>query len=106
MLEVTSTSSEVELGVDFAQIYRNSNLYERNKDLVISLGVPPSGSNPLSFPTRFSQNAWGQYTSCLWRLHLSYWRSPSYSLKRIQYTLVVSLFFGIVFWGHGREMNN
>ena len=28
MLEVTSTSSEAEIGVDFAQIYQNSTLYE------------------------------------------------------------------------------
>jgi len=28
MLEVTSRSAEAELGVDFAQIYRESSLYE------------------------------------------------------------------------------
>lgn len=28
MLEVTSTSAEAQLGVDFAQIYKNSDLYE------------------------------------------------------------------------------
>lgn len=28
MLEVTSTSSEAELGVDFAEIYKNSSLHE------------------------------------------------------------------------------
>nr|GFD56668.1 AAA+ ATPase domain-containing protein [Tanacetum cinerariifolium] len=53
MLEVTSTSMETELGVDFAKIYSTSTLYESNKDLVNTLSKPPLGSKDLYFPTRF-----------------------------------------------------
>ncbi|KAH9676823.1 ABC transporter G family member 37 [Citrus sinensis] len=83
ILEVTSTSAEAELGVDFSQIYRESALYENNKELVKQLNTPPPGSRDLHFPTRFSRNGWGQFKSCLWKLHLSYWRSPSYNLTLI-----------------------
>ncbi|KAK2634606.1 hypothetical protein Ddye_029398 [Dipteronia dyeriana] len=91
MLEITSTSLEAELGVDFAQKYRDSILHENNKELVRQLSTPPSCSRDLHFPTRFSQNGWGQFKSCLWKQNLSYWRSPSCNLMRILQTLAASL---------------
>ncbi|XP_059652222.1 pleiotropic drug resistance protein 3-like isoform X3 [Cornus florida] len=106
MLEVTSASAEAELGVDFAQLYKNSVLYENNKELVNRLSAPPPGSKELSFPTQFSQNCWGQFKSCLWKQHWSYWRSPSYNLQRSLHALIASLAFGILFWDQGRKINN
>ncbi|PON69592.1 ABC transporter-like [Parasponia andersonii] len=106
MLEVTSTSAEAELGVDFAQIFRESALYENNKDLAKQLSTPPPGSRDLHFPTRFSQNAWGQFKSCLWKQNLSYWRSPSYNLMRIIHTLVSAFLFGALFWNQGKKITN
>ncbi|KAK7858144.1 pleiotropic drug resistance protein 3 [Quercus suber] len=72
MLDVTSTSAEVKLGIDFALKYREFALYERNKELVRQLSSPPPGSRDLYFPTLFSQNGWGQFKSCLWKQHLAY----------------------------------
>ncbi|KAF5739958.1 Pleiotropic drug resistance 9 [Tripterygium wilfordii] len=106
MLEITSPSSEDELGVDFATIYRDSALYKNNIELIRQLSYPPPGSSDLRFPTRFSQNGWGQFKSCVWKLHLSYWRSPSYNLVRITYTLVASLIFGLLLWRQGKKIDN
>ncbi|GAY57256.1 hypothetical protein CUMW_178040 [Citrus unshiu] len=106
ILEVTSTSAEAELGVDFSQIYRESALYENNKELVKQLNTPALGSRDLHFPTRFSRNGWGQFKSCLWKLHLSYWRSPSYNLTRIMHTTTSSLLFGVLFWEQGQKIGN
>ncbi|XP_059654379.1 pleiotropic drug resistance protein 3-like [Cornus florida] len=106
MLEVTSASAEAELHVDFSQIYKNSALYENNKDLVKRLSDPPPGSKELHFPTRFPQNGWGQFKSCLWKQHWSYWRSPSYNLMRSMHTLIASLLFGVLFWDQGKKINN
>ncbi|KAL6964593.1 drug-responsive transcription factor pdr3 [Sarracenia purpurea var. burkii] len=106
MLEVTSTSTEAELGVDFAQIYKNSVLYQNNKALVNTLSTPPSGSKELYFATQFPQNGWGQFKSCLWKQYLSYWRSPSYNLMRSMYALIASLIFGVLYWDQGRKINN
>ncbi|KAI8531756.1 hypothetical protein RHMOL_Rhmol11G0160400 [Rhododendron molle] len=105
ILEVTSTTAEAELGIDFSQIYENSLLYQNNKALVIQLIAPPD-SKELHFTTRFSQNGWGQFKSCLWKQHLSYWRSPSYNLMRFMYVLIASLLLGILFCGQGRKINN
>ncbi|EOY11745.1 Pleiotropic drug resistance 9 [Theobroma cacao] len=106
MLEVTSASAEAEKGLDFAQIYKDSALYESNRELVRQFSTPPPGSRDLHFPTRFSRNAWGQFKSCLWKQHLSYWRSPSYNLNRIIHTSVASLLFGILFWKQGQKIDN
>ncbi|KAI8531788.1 hypothetical protein RHMOL_Rhmol11G0162600 [Rhododendron molle] len=105
ILEITSTSSEAELGIDFAKLYKNSILYMNNKALVTSLSNLPI-SKELHFATRFPQNGWGQFKSCLWKQHLSYWRSPSYILNRYIYSLIASLLVGILFWDQGRKIDN
>ncbi|PWA38564.1 AAA+ ATPase domain-containing protein [Artemisia annua] len=106
ILEVTSSSLESELGIDFGKIYADSTLYKSNKDLVNTLSKPPPGSKDLYFPTRFPQNGWGQFKACLWKQHLSYWRSPSYNLMRCLYMIFVSLIFGLLFWNQGKNIHN
>ncbi|XP_047315156.1 pleiotropic drug resistance protein 3-like [Impatiens glandulifera] len=106
MLEVTSTSSEAELQIDFAQVYKNSALYKDNTELVKTLSIPSPNSKDLHFPTRFSQNGWGQFKSCLWKQYLSYWRSPSYNLNRSLYLVFASLLLGALYWGQGRKIHD
>ncbi|MED6182883.1 drug-responsive transcription factor pdr3 [Stylosanthes scabra] len=106
MLEVTSGSAEVELGVDFAQIYRESTLYEQNKELVEQLSSPAPGSKDLYFPSHFPQNGWEQFKACLWKQHLSYWRNPSYNLMRIFFVIAASFLFGILFWKKGNNIHS
>ncbi|KAI4301667.1 hypothetical protein L6164_034920 [Bauhinia variegata] len=106
MMEITSTSSEAEIGVNFDQLYKESNLYENSKEVVKQLGSPQAGSKDLSFPTRFSQNGWFQFKSCLWKHNLSYWRSPSYNLRRLMHVFVTSLILGVLFWDQGQKMDN
>ncbi|XP_035835314.1 pleiotropic drug resistance protein 3 isoform X2 [Helianthus annuus] len=106
MLEVTSASVEAKVGVDFGQIYSTSTLYENNKQLVSTLSKPPADSKDLYFQTRFPQNGWGQFKACLWKQHLSYWRSPSYNLMRSLHMLFASLIFGLLFWNQGSNIHN
>ncbi|GLT32727.1 hypothetical protein SLA2020_073720 [Shorea laevis] len=106
ILEVTSSSAEAELGVDFTQIYQGSALYENNIELVKQLSTPPTGSRNLHFPTHFAQNGWEQFKSCLWKQNLSYWRHPSYNLLRIMLALVSSFLFGVLFWNQGQKIDN
>ncbi|WVZ77393.1 LOW QUALITY PROTEIN: hypothetical protein U9M48_025263 [Paspalum notatum var. saurae] len=50
MLEVTILAQEDILGINFAEVYRNSDLYRRNKALISELSTPPAGS--MDFGTR------------------------------------------------------
>ncbi|XP_056168815.1 pleiotropic drug resistance protein 3-like isoform X3 [Syzygium oleosum] len=81
MLEITSTSVEEQNGIDFADIYRNSTHYKDTVELVRQLSEPLPGSRDLQFSTRYPQNGRVQLVACLWKQHLSYWRSPGYNLR-------------------------
>ncbi|KAF9593003.1 hypothetical protein IFM89_019730 [Coptis chinensis] len=102
MLDVTSPCAEDQLGLDFARLYRKSQLHE-NKKLVEELSVPAPSSRDIDFPTQFPQNGWEQYKACLWKQQLSYWRSPHYNLVRIYFMIFASVLFGAAFWQKGKN---
>uniref|UniRef100_A0A0E0QPY5 ABC transporter domain-containing protein n=1 Tax=Oryza rufipogon TaxID=4529 RepID=A0A0E0QPY5_ORYRU len=106
MLEVTSTTQEQRTCVDFSQIYKNFELYRRNKNLIKELSAPPDGSSDLSFPTQYSQLFLTQWLACLWKQHLSYWRNPPCIVVRYLFTIAVALLFGTMFWGIGKKRQN
>ncbi|KAF8747097.1 hypothetical protein HU200_013306 [Digitaria exilis] len=101
MLEVTLTSMEAHLRIDFAQIYRDSSMYKHKYELVKSLSVPALGTSNLHFPTRYPQKFWEQFKACLWKQCLSYWRSPSYNLARIVFVTITCIAFGVLYWQQG-----
>ncbi|CAN6456247.1 unnamed protein product [Victoria cruziana] len=101
MLEVTSEAQEDILGVDFAEIYKNSDLYQRNKTLITELSIPSPGSKDLYFPTKHSQSFITQCMACLWKQHWSYWRNPPYTAIRFFFTTFTALMFGAIFWNLG-----
>ncbi|CAL9063878.1 ABC transporter G family member 36-like isoform X2 [Musa acuminata AAA Group] len=103
MLEVSSQAQEDILGVNFSEIYKNSELYQRNKDLIKELSTPPPGSSDLYFPTQYSQSLLVQCMACLWKQHLSYWRNPPYTAVRFFFTLIIALLFGTIFWDLGTK---
>ncbi|KAH6803364.1 pleiotropic drug resistance 9 [Perilla frutescens var. frutescens] len=47
-----------------------------------------------------------EFTTCLWKQYWSYWRSPSYNLKRSIFMLIASLLFGFLFWGQGNKLED
>ncbi|KAF9614059.1 hypothetical protein IFM89_014859 [Coptis chinensis] len=103
MLEVTTAAQEENLEIRFAEIYKGSDLFQRNKVLIKELSVPPPGSKDLYFSTQYSQPIRTQCMACLWKQHLSYWRDPAYTAVRIFFTIVVALMFGSIFWKQGSQ---
>uniref|UniRef100_A0ACD5Z6H7 Uncharacterized protein n=1 Tax=Avena sativa TaxID=4498 RepID=A0ACD5Z6H7_AVESA len=103
MLEVTSVSQEQMLGIDFSDIYKNSELYKRNKALIHDLSTPPAFSDALYFPTKHSRSFFTQCLACLWKQNLSYWRNPQYNAVRFFSTTIIALLFGTIFWGLGTK---
>ncbi|CAN6277935.1 unnamed protein product [Urochloa humidicola] len=104
MLEVTTLAQEDILEINFAEVYRNSDLYRRNKSLIGELSTPPPGSKDLHFPTQYSQSFLTQCMACLWKQHKSYWRNPSYTATRIFFTTVIALIFGTIFLNLGKKI--
>ncbi|MQL10543.1 hypothetical protein EI010_25350, partial [Escherichia coli] len=106
MLEVTSSAQELGLGVDFTDLYQNSDLYRRNKQLIQELSQPAPGSKDLHFPTHFSQSFLVQCQACLWKQRWSYWRNPPYTAVRFFFTTFIALMFGTMFWDLGGKTSS
>ncbi|KAL4559960.1 hypothetical protein LXL04_032106 [Taraxacum kok-saghyz] len=103
MLEVSASAQEMALGVDFTEIYHNSDLYRRNKALIAELSVPRPGTNDLYFPTQYSQSFLVQCMACLWKQRWSYWRNPPYTAVRFAFTTFIAIMFGTMFWDLGSK---
>ncbi|XP_010249928.1 PREDICTED: ABC transporter G family member 39-like [Nelumbo nucifera] len=103
MLEVTTAAQEEILGIKFAELYKNSDLFQRNKALIEELSKPPPGSKDLLFPTKYSQPFFTQCKACLWKQHMSYWRNPAYTAVRLLFTSFIALMFGTMFWRLGSK---
>ncbi|KAJ3670857.1 hypothetical protein LUZ60_008283 [Juncus effusus] len=103
MLEVTTPAQENMLGVNFCEIYKNSTLYQRNKDLIKELSTPPPSSSDLHFKTQYSQSFLTQCMACLWKQNISYWRNPPYTAVRFYFTVAISFLFGSLFWDLGSK---
>ncbi|PIA42747.1 hypothetical protein AQUCO_02000299v1 [Aquilegia coerulea] len=101
MLEASSISAEVRLGIDFAEYYKASPLFQRNKAIVKELSIPAENTKDLYFPTQYSQSTWGQFKSCLWKQWWTYWRTPEYNLVRFFFTFATALMLGSIFWNVG-----
>ncbi|KAM7480400.1 hypothetical protein LguiA_028613 [Lonicera macranthoides] len=103
MLEVSASAQEMVLGIDFAETYKNSDLYRRNKALIKELNTPRPGSQDLYFPTQYSQSFFTQCVACLWKQRWSYWRNPPYTAVRFLFTTFIALMFGTMFWDLGSK---
>ncbi|KAK4359611.1 hypothetical protein RND71_021840 [Anisodus tanguticus] len=101
VLEVTSKAQEAALGINFATLYKSSELYRNNKSLIKETSMPSPGSKDLNFSSKYSRSFFKQCMDCLWKQHWSYWRNPSYTAVRILFTSFTALMFGTVFWDLG-----
>ncbi|XP_073357167.1 ABC transporter G family member 37-like [Aegilops tauschii subsp. strangulata] len=103
MLEVTSTLQEQMLGINLSVIFKQSELYQKNKALIKELSMPPPSSTDLHFPDEYSQSLVKQCLICLWKQNLSYWRNIHYTGSRYCITIIIALLFGTVFWDLGMK---
>ncbi|XP_059640099.1 pleiotropic drug resistance protein 3-like isoform X2 [Cornus florida] len=106
MLDITTESVEAQIGVNFAQVYKESQQYRENTELIKQLRKPPAGTRKMHFPTRFARNSWEQYKACLWKQNLSYWRSPAYNFTRFSFMIISSVFLGVLMWQKGMKIHD
>ncbi|VAI43433.1 unnamed protein product [Triticum turgidum subsp. durum] len=103
MLEVTSTVQEQMLGINLSVIFKQSELYQKNKALIKELSMHPPSSTDLHFSNKYSQSLVKQCLICLWKQNLSYWRNIHYTGSRYCITIIIALLFGTVFWDLGMK---
>ncbi|TYH58357.1 hypothetical protein ES332_D08G148400v1 [Gossypium tomentosum] len=103
MLEISTAAQEMALGVDFADVYKNSELYKRNKALIEQLNMPSPGAKELHFSTQYSQSFLSQFLACLWKQRCLYWRNTEYTAVRFFFTTIIALMFGTMFWKVGSK---
>ncbi|BDA40539.1 Pleiotropic drug resistance protein 1 [Coccomyxa sp. Obi] len=96
MLQVSTPGMESTIGVDFGQIYRSSELYKQNEALIEELSIPPPGSQPLHFETKYAQNALSQFRLIFWKFWQSYLRDVPYNGTRFIFATVLAVLFGLI----------
>ncbi|VAI10382.1 unnamed protein product [Triticum turgidum subsp. durum] len=101
VLDISSPTTEYDIGVDYAEIYRSSYLYRDNMNLITELGHPKPNMEDLYFPRGYWQNFMTQYVACLWKQRCAYWKNVEHNGVRFLNTFVVSILFGVVFWKIG-----
>lgn len=106
VLEVSSPLSEARLNMNFAEIYASSVLYRKNQEVIKELSIPRSDNQDLSFPTKYSQNFYGQCAANFWKQYRSYWKNPPYNAMRYLMTCLFGLVFGTVFWQKGKNIDS
>nr|XP_023908192.1 pleiotropic drug resistance protein 1-like isoform X2 [Quercus suber] len=105
MLETTSLAQEAALGVDFTDVYKNSELYRRNKALIKELSAPAPESKDIYYPTKYSRSFFTQCIACLWKQNWSYYRNPPYTAIRFFFTTIIGVMFGTLFWDLGSKIS-
>lgn len=101
MLEVTKGSEETRLGVDFADKFTESSLYKQTQSLIEELKTPPEGSEPLSFPSKYSRGYMTQLRLLMQRTFTEYWRMPAHNNVRLLFTVIFGLVLGAIYWRVG-----
>ncbi|KFK33824.1 hypothetical protein AALP_AA5G065100 [Arabis alpina] len=102
-LEVTTRTQEDVLGVRFAEVYKNSNLHRRNKDLIEELNKVSPHAQDIHFSTKYSQSYLIQFIACLWKQYKSYWRNVPYNAVRLCFAAGVGIMYGVIFWRLGER---
>ncbi|KAI4352597.1 hypothetical protein L6164_006833 [Bauhinia variegata] len=105
MLDISSPAFESQLGVDFAELYAKSELYQKNQELIEELSTPAPGTKDLYFPSMYSQSFFEQCKACFWKQYWSYWRNPEYNAVRFFMTIAVGVVFGLIFFNKGDKTN-
>ncbi|KZV18315.1 ABC transporter G family member 31-like [Dorcoceras hygrometricum] len=106
MLEISTPFVEERIGKDFAVIYSNSKQYRDVEASIQRFSIPPEQSEPLKFSSTYSKDAISQFTICLWKQNLVYWRSPLYNVVRVVFTTISAIIMGTIFWDVGSRRDS
>ncbi|KAL6326623.1 hypothetical protein AAG906_009749 [Vitis piasezkii] len=102
MLEVTSAAYEAQLGVDFAEIYAKSELYQRNQELIKELSTPSPGSKTF-ISHQILSKLYYSMQGLLLETALVLLEESSYNSIRFFLTIIIGVLFGAIFRNKGKQ---
>ncbi|XP_022144931.1 ABC transporter G family member 38 [Momordica charantia] len=103
VLDMTTAAQEEVRGINFADIYKKSDLYRSNEALIRELSTPLPDSQALHFPSKYPHSFLTQFKACLWKQHKSYSRNTAYNVVRLLFSASMGIMFGTIFWGLGSK---
>ncbi|KAL0021570.1 hypothetical protein WJX77_010078 [Trebouxia sp. C0004] len=106
MLEITTPGMEHQLAVDFAQVYKESNLARQYDKLLADFSSPKEGTKALKFDTKYPKPFIIQFKTVFDKYWAAYWRMPEYNGFRFFYAISVGLLFGAIFWRLGDKVTS
>ncbi|KAL4447582.1 hypothetical protein ABPG75_004801 [Micractinium tetrahymenae] len=101
MLEASSPGAEDALGVDFAEIYRSSQLAKEMGALIDQHHEPKPGAAAAVMSELHVPGFREQLAANLRRNFVIYNRAPEYNITRAAITILVGFAFGTMFWRLG-----
>ena len=100
MLDVIGAGTSAKgLIAEYAGIYKESPLREKNMETLAMLEKPKPSSKPPAFDTVFASSLRTQYYYVLRRLFTIYWRDTQYAFAKFGILLFMSIVFGLVYAG-------
>ncbi|KAL3141609.1 hypothetical protein ABBQ32_004850 [Trebouxia sp. C0010 RCD-2024] len=104
MLEITTPGMEHQLGVDFAQVYKDSDLARQYDRLLQDFSSPAAGTTALKFETKYPKPFATQFRTVYDKYWAAYWRMPEYNGFRFIYAISIGFLFGAIFWRLGDKV--
>ncbi|KAL4419611.1 hypothetical protein ABPG77_001665 [Micractinium sp. CCAP 211/92] len=101
MLEVSSPGSEDALGLDFADLYRSSQLAKEMGAVIDQHHEPKPGAAAAEMSELHIPGFKEQLATNLRRNFIIYNRAPEYNITRAAITILVGFAFGSMFWRQG-----
>jgi ABC-type multidrug transport system permease subunit len=83
--------------IDYAELYKKSELYNAAHKRVEELSKPLSGKKQSTFATKYATSLWIQTKYTTERAFISYWRNTAFTFTRLVLLLCLGIIFGIVY---------
>ncbi|DBB14463.1 TPA: transcription factor [Trebouxia sp. C0006] len=105
MLENTTVLVEEKKNISFSEVFQESDLRRITEETVDELSQENGPYKPIHFKEKYAKRVVMQYTTCLRKFSIAYWRTPEYNCIRALVTVSMGFVLGTLYWkvGHHRS---
>ncbi|KAL0038217.1 hypothetical protein WJX79_008741 [Trebouxia sp. C0005] len=105
MLENTTVLVEEKRKISFSEAFNESDLRRVTEETVDELCQENGPYKPIQLKQKYAKRVIMQYTTCLRKFSIAYWRTPEYNCIRALVTVSMGFVLGTLYWkvGHHRS---